>query len=1478
MHIYAEHRAEGRFWDARYADGCITITSGLIGGDAPTQTRIDCAEDAAQARLGALVGEQAARGYMAIRAPADRWQAEPTVAAWFAAEGLPALGEPCTPTGLGAAFAEAYGVPLPPELAALLDWRDARAFGHADLGEWRLDPGDTWLPDPAEGNRFEQLIELDQQNSLGTRLFEYFTACVPLGTAGNGDVYLAHLDVTDPARAEVIFWNHETRHPEKAFADGISTLAWVNHWYRAVEAGDFDPAALAEGMARVQQRASLTWHYSDLASESGVEPEFERQTNALYYFYRATWIIHLLQADGVAGIDRVRDLFHEQIHTPQDFEAALKAPFMTCGTVTALYWLWRLFWFDKADQLARCVQALAAHPSPVIRDAAALVAELQAGRKALGKIADVHALRARFIALDLDPERAAARAAEAAAAEAAAQAKDAEDRARALEFAEDADAESLAALAWAELDSPAALAVLEAALRPHHPEVFRRLDFLKDGGARRNNRSFDFENDEIDEILPRLAPWMAPFWLAEDTVAGTLRAARTRDPSVREYLEPLLDVRGDHHHRLVAAIEGLTALGARDLVPRFVAMLAEFSWSGRDFLAALKNKQVMWALCAAIGALGSQDDAPALVALAETGPKEVVPRALKALGQLGGDTAVVTLTAALDGPHRRLAIYALAMADPERAVGILEDALAIEHGPAHALAYERLMLQSARLDADQPVDLAVVDAARATIEALKYEDIELHQTLAAMASGLPERPHLAREAAFHPRRAVREAARRGLPKDVRFADRPTVVALHAAEGLAGLTAWLADPRVLFKHDLLRFAAELGGIDDAFAEATVAWFRADLGRFTAYTHGFVRDENPIVKYTLHALGDLRHPITDALLTELLGGPNAMYREIVRKYDRDERLPRPVARAEADLEVAIEPFGDALWAYGGSINGLAWSPDGSRLAVAGSSGVALFDADGAEVARCADTAGGWIYDVAWHPSGAYLAMGAHAGHLFLLDPATGETLAKLKGHAGVPNGVRKLRFSPDGARLASVSCDRTLRVWDVARFAPGESVGCVFVHRDTADVNGLDWLSADRLVIITDNALHFLAIGEAPFASIPRCGGADVRVDHATGRVFATAPDGIRAFDLAGNEDPAAGLSQTAVARLIPLDGALLAASWSGGDMGVSIWTAGQRTRLEGHTDGAIFGAAVQPTTGRIFAGGKQNRIVRWRADGALEADARAAHGNEVSAFAFTDDAIYTASDDGTVIEWAPDGRSLRRLTPSTGGRCCTVAVTADAIISSGSAQVVAFERATGAERWAVALGRSEVMDVFGDVVIAADYKSLIWIDLQTGERLHTSAPFAQSFMFRYARLDARRFVCAGYDDEQLYVWDAVDRAQVDVWRLPASAEKGKICGLAAGGGRLFATRWDKTLVVLDAATGRIEARVHLPHALLNPAASPDGSRLVAGEGRCFVYSMADYAQIGAFTAPAKLSKTVFADGETLLLGAASGALLRARLPG
>ena len=112
--------------------------------------------------------------------------------------------------------------------------------------------------------------------------------------------------------------------------------------------------------------------------------------------------------------------------------------------------------------------------------------------------------------------------------------------------------------------------------------------------------------------------------------------------------------------------------------------------------------------------------------------------------------------------------------------------------------------------------------------------------------------------------------------------------------------------------------------------------------------------------------------------------------------------------------------------GTIEEIRYSPDGTRLAVAGSFGIRLYDTQTGEELHLLIGHRGIVNSVSFSPDGETLASGGFDAVLRLWDVRTGGLLRILTGHRGI---VYSVSFSPDGKTLASGGRDATIRLWDV-----------------------------------------------------------------------------------------------------------------------------------------------------------------------------------------------------------------------------------------------------------------------------------------------------------------------------------------------------------------------------------------------------------------------------------------------------------------
>lgn len=113
-------------------------------------------------------------------------------------------------------------------------------------------------------------------------------------------------------------------------------------------------------------------------------------------------------------------------------------------------------------------------------------------------------------------------------------------------------------------------------------------------------------------------------------------------------------------------------------------------------------------------------------------------------------------------------------------------------------------------------------------------------------------------------------------------------------------------------------------------------------------------------------------------------------------------------------------------------LAFSPDGSLVAITSGSWLALYDTGSLTGPRFIDPAGGkpeygLIVSVAFSSDGTLVATGSADGYIRLFEPHQGTLLQTFGPHTG---NVIAVAFSADGETLASAGWDSRLRVWRVA----------------------------------------------------------------------------------------------------------------------------------------------------------------------------------------------------------------------------------------------------------------------------------------------------------------------------------------------------------------------------------------------------------------------------------------------------------------
>jgi len=130
--------------------------------------------------------------------------------------------------------------------------------------------------------------------------------------------------------------------------------------------------------------------------------------------------------------------------------------------------------------------------------------------------------------------------------------------------------------------------------------------------------------------------------------------------------------------------------------------------------------------------------------------------------------------------------------------------------------------------------------------------------------------------------------------------------------------------------------------------------------------------------------------------------------------------PAIRRDFDVGYIVHPV------QFGMVLGLSAHPNGRQVAsVAGDGTLRIWDLAQRKEIRKEFHSSGTVRSVAYDPQGKYLAVGGDHGGIQIRDANTFQIVHELTGHE---RPVCDIEFSPDSKRLASVSWDRTVRLWD------------------------------------------------------------------------------------------------------------------------------------------------------------------------------------------------------------------------------------------------------------------------------------------------------------------------------------------------------------------------------------------------------------------------------------------------------------------
>ena len=355
------------------------------------------------------------------------------------------------------------------------------------------------------------------------------------------------------------------------------------------------------------------------------------------------------------------------------------------------------------------------------------------------------------------------------------------------------------------------------------------------------------------------------------------------------------------------------------------------------------------------------------------------------------------------------------------------------------------------------------------------------------------------------------------------------------------------------------------------------------------------------------------------------------------------------------------------------GIAYSPNGHRIAVASSIGIWIYNAHTfAEVALLTGHTS-YVNSVAFSADSKKLVSGGEDGTARLWDVQTGQLLRTYEGHKAVAKAfhrnegqavpVKSVAFSPDGKTIASGGDDEDVMLWatdtgqllhNLTLRAPG-----TFYLLGGPDPIYSVAFSPDGSKLVNTNSRYIyiwdVTTGKQLMKSTGTSGSYLYSVKFSSdGITFATGGSrskvqlwGARTGKFWQSlEGPRSRYRYRYTVNSVDFspDGKILASG--GSDDKIDLWDAstGEHLRtFQGHTS-SVLGVSFSPK-GRTLASASWTEIIFWNTDTGRHKHIITGHTRPVYSVAFSPDgrAVASGADDGTIQFWNPrSGQPLNTL--------------------------------------------------------------------------------------------------------------------------------------------------------------------------------------------------------------------------------------------